>query len=324
MSEISELKYIIELIQRQLSISEKHSDKRLLPIVENLELRIFSEEGYDFFLIPIESEESEEQERLEGLFISIVDNVLVSNPDKLFLKIKTTSNRREIFTPFIAELSCKDLSQPVNALEETLMEWKEFWSGRRGRLSKYEQRGLLGELIVLNELMKCIGYDVVDKWGGPLDWLHDFQSEKIHLEIKTTTKQPASVYISKISQVAPMDGDNELQLIVVGLEEGKDISLPKMVSIIRKNLKESNKLSYFDKVIMRSGYRDRDALFYRREYSISYVKSHIITDGSPVLNPKVLGDIPNTVNDIKYILQIHAMEMEDIGSEKWSMIADKI
>ena len=318
------LKEKIELIQRQLSISENHSEKRLLPIIENLQPRVFSENGYDFFLIPILTEIKDEQERLEGLFISITNNILGNDPEKTFLQIKTTSSRREIFTPFIAELISKDLSEPINALEETLKEWRDFWSGKRGQLSKFEQRGLLGELIVLNALIECVGTGIIEKWGGPLDWLHDFESEKLHLEVKTTSKQPASVYISKISQVAPMEGDTELQLIVVGLEEGDEISLPKMISSMRNTLSGSEKMSKLEKILSHSGYRDTDALFYQKEYGVSFVKSHKITKDSPVLNPKILGDIPSTVTNIRYILQVHAMEMEDIDSKKWSKLAEKL
>ena len=79
--------------------------------------------------------------------------------------------------------------------------------------------GLLGELIVLTKLLQHSDPKIVKTWGGPLDWLHDFQSESLDLEIKTTTKQPDSVYISKISQVAPMEGSKQLNLIVVDLKK---------------------------------------------------------------------------------------------------------
>ena len=128
-------------------------------------------------------------------------------------------NPHDVMSLFrLYQTNCKDLSSPIEALNETLQEWREFWSRKRARLSKQEQVGLLGELIVLTKLLQHSDPKIV-KPGGPLEWLHDFQSESLDLEIKTMTKQP-DLYISKISQVAPMEGSKQLNLIVVGLEEG--------------------------------------------------------------------------------------------------------
>jgi hypothetical protein len=313
----SNLKEIVEQINRQLSISDSYSERRLLQILEHEDPLIFSEDGFDFFLIPIENESMKEQERLDGLFIMIANKFLKNNMDKEFLVIKTQSSRRELFVPFISELICKDLSNPIDALEETLKEWRDFWSGKRARLSKHEQIGLIGELLTLSKLILHSGPNIVEKWGGPLDWLHDFESDKLDLEIKTTTKQPDSVYISQISQVAPMLGNKKLQLVVIGLEEGDEINLPGMVKIIRTKLANSRKINHFEKVLNRSGYRDSEKHHYMHNYSLAYIKCHEITNDSPVLKPTLLGDIPNTVADIKYNLLTHAMDMIDVSDEVW-------
>jgi hypothetical protein len=268
--------------------------------------------------MPVENESMNEQERLDGLFIMITNDLLKSNMNKDFLVIKTQSSRREVFVPFISELICKDLSNPIDALEETLKEWRDFWSGKRARLSKHEQIGLIGELLTLSKLIANSGPNIVEKWGGPLDWLHDFESDKLDLEIKTTTTQPDSVYISRISQVAPMLGDKRLQLVIIGLEEGEEINLPRMVEIIRMNLVNSRRISDFEKVLSRSGYRDSEKHHYMHNYGLTYIKCHEITNDSPVLKPSLLGDIPNTVADIKYNLLTHAMDMTDVSDKVWS------
>ena len=73
-----------------------------------------------------------------------------------------------MFIPFIAELICKDLSNPLEALNETLKEWREFWAGKRARLTKQEQVGLLGELLTLSKLVENSGPKMVNNWGGPM------------------------------------------------------------------------------------------------------------------------------------------------------------
>jgi hypothetical protein len=311
------LKQIIEQINRQLTISDSYSERRLLQIIEDEEQLIYSEEGFDFFLIPIEDEEMDEQERLEGLFVSVTYNILENDRSKNFLMIKTQSSRREVFVPFISELISKDLSNPIDALNDTLKEWRDFWSGKRARLSKHEQVGLFGELYALSRLLQHSSSKLVEKWGGPLDWLHDFESDRLDLEIKTTTKQPDSVYISKISQVAPMEGAKELHLVVIGLEEGEDLDLPKIVDLIRSQISNTIEINQFEKVLHRSGYRDSEKHHYLRTYSVGFVKSHEITDNSPVLKPNLLGDIPGTVEDIKYNLLTHAMDTVELNDDKW-------
>lgn len=311
------LKQIVEQINRQLTISDSYPEKRLLKIIENDDQLIYSEDGFDHFLIPIDDEESDEQERLDGLFVSISRNVLERDKTKKFLIIKTQSSRREMFVPFISELISKDLSNPVESLNETLTEWSNFWAGKRARLSKHEQVGLIGELISLSMLIKYSGLKIIDKWGGPLDWLHDFESEKIDLEIKTTTKQPDTVYISKISQVAPMEGSKELHLVVIGLEQGEEFSLPDLVEQTRTQLLNSAKRNQFEKVLKRSGYRDTEKHYYSKTYSMAFIKSHQITENSPVLKPSLLGEIPQTIGDIKYNLLTHALDTVEVDDTKW-------
>ena len=65
------LKQIVQQINRQLTISDSYEERRLLKIKESEDQLIYSEDDFDFFLIPIDGDVMEEQERLEGLFVSI-------------------------------------------------------------------------------------------------------------------------------------------------------------------------------------------------------------------------------------------------------------
>lgn len=311
------LNQVVDQIKRQLIISDSYPEKRLLRIIENEDELIYSDDGFDFFLIPLHEGEMEEQERLEGLFVSISPKVLEKGKTKKFLIIKTESSRREMFVPFISDLICKDLSNPIDSLDETLKEWSNYWSGKRARLSKHEEIGLLGELITLSKLVKYGGVDTIHSWGGPLDWLHDFESEKIDLEIKTTTKQPDTVFISKISQVAPMEGSKELHLIIIGLEKGDAFNLPEMVDQVKSQFSDNQDIIHLEKILNRAGYREQEKHFYSKKYSISFVKSHKITQRSPVLKPNLLGDIPQTIGEIKYNLLTHALDTVEVDETKW-------
>lgn len=165
---------------------------------------------------------------------------------------------------------------------------------------------------------------MVERWGGPLEWVHDFESDSINLEIKTTMIQPPSVHISMIKQVAPMEGEKELHLVVVGLEAGEELNLKKEVAVIRKLLQGTEYANRFEHVLRRSGFRDEHSSFYSRGYTNSYIRAHEITQDSPILNPAVLGEIPSTVVNIRYNLEVHAMDMTDIGPDEWNELVSKM
>ena len=226
-----------------------------------------------------------------------------------------------MFIPFISELICKDLSNPLEALNETLKEWREFWTGKRARLSKQEQVGLFGELLTLSKLVENAGSKTVNNWGGPMDWLHDFESEKIDLEIKTTTTQPDTVHISKISQLAPMEGNKELHLIIIGLEKGEDLTLPKMVMKCRAQLTEAPEIEQFEKTLSASGYRDSDNHHYSSTYSVSfikYIKLQTVLQSLSHLCDRNAG----TVENIRYNLLTHAMDTVNLDSDLWLNFAN--
>ena len=71
--------------------------------------------GHYFLTHYVEDEEMDEQERLEGLFVSVTCNILENDRGKNFLMIKTQSSRREVFVPFISELNSKNLANPIKA-----------------------------------------------------------------------------------------------------------------------------------------------------------------------------------------------------------------
>ena len=314
MNQTMSLKAMVDQISNQLEIADHHEESKYLRVIEDHPTRVYTSNEGDYFLVPTDSEIEAEQERLDSLYVSIRN---YPDLEGNFLAIRTEPSRREIFTPFIAEFLLKDMSDPISTLEDTLGEWKELWSGRGGRLSGNQQRGLLGELVTLHHLINEGGPKMVEKWGGPLEWVHDFESDNINLEIKTTMIQPASVHISMIKQVAPMEGEKELHLVVVGLEPGEELSLKKEVAVIRRLLQGTEHANRFEHVLRRSGFRDEHSSFYSRGYTNSYIRAHKITHDSPVLNPAVLGEIPSTVVNIRYNLEVHAMDMVDADESIW-------
>ena len=316
------LRDIVNQIKNQLVISDSYTEKRLLRVVEDHPAFVYSEDSFDVVLLPTDHSLLDENERLDGLIVSVKDKELSSDMNQRYLKVKTQSEKRELFVPFIADLVSRELDDPLEALNETLKEWREFWNGKRVRLSKIEQIGLIGELLVLKELLQHSSHHIVQHWVGPLDKLHDFEGVQLDIEVKTTTKTPDSVHISKVSQVAPMDGPKDLQLVVVGLEQGDEFSLVELIDFLRVSLIELRSL--FEKTLRKAGFRDSDRHHYTQKYSLSFLKSHEITENSPVIDPKKLGELPKTVENIRYTLLTHALETKMLDTDDWRRLGLQI
>lgn len=78
-------------------------------------------------------------------------------------------------------------------------------SGRDSRLTEAEQRGLLGELRLLEDhLLPVLGPVAgVRCWAGPLDAPRDFEISTLHVETKTRTPMQNAVTISSENQLDP-------------------------------------------------------------------------------------------------------------------------
>ena len=317
MTNAVERKQLRQQLERQYEILDANPTLSHLPAVEGGVIRLSTASSLDKVALPCDLPETTENEVLEGLTIQIEEA-----EGRMWFVIESPSQLREIFQPFVAEVILleREIGLPA-AFDLTLEDWQELWRGKRGRLGPEEQRGLLGEIIVLSSLIQH-NKNSIHSWVGPLRELHDFVGRKAHLEIKTTARQPPSVFISEVGQVAPFQGEDELHLILVLLEHGDDLTLPEAVMHIRNQLDQHDHVAHFERVLRRAGYRDEHAQYYRRSYSVGSVEKHQITESSPVLKPTTLGDLPATVRNITYTLDVYGMEFSEITENEWTAFAE--
>ena len=94
--------------------------------------------------------------------------------------------------------------------------------GRDERLSAEEQKGLIGELIVLDHiLLPAIGAkSALESWKGPLDGIKDFNIAKIAIEAKArSSASPHQIGISSEFQL-DREGLDALFLFVAIIDNG--------------------------------------------------------------------------------------------------------
>ena len=127
----------------------------------------------------------------------------------------TEPEQRDIFLRF-----CRDIvdatvlaqteEQAVERFLARTWRWHRLLQGGRDkRLGDDEQRGLIGELVVLERhLLPVLGaLDAVRCWTGPLDAPHDFEISRIHVEAKARGSVTPRVTISSENQLESGNAD---------------------------------------------------------------------------------------------------------------------
>ncbi|QNE13802.1 PD-(D/E)XK motif protein [Pseudarthrobacter sp. NBSH8] len=81
-----------------------------------------------------------------------------------------------------------DPERAPNAVSATLDRWKNLFEADRGALLGPEQlAGIMAELSVLHELVRCHGPQAISAWQGPHGNRHDFVFADCSIEVKATT-----------------------------------------------------------------------------------------------------------------------------------------
>ncbi len=132
----------------------------------------------------------------------------LGSDERILIRL-TDKEQRDIFLRF-----CRDIvdatilaSTEEQAIERFLARtwrWHRLLQGDRDtRLSDEEQKGLIGELFVLERHLLPVlrAADAVRSWTGPLDAPHDFEISKVHVEAKARGSSVPGVNISSEFQL---------------------------------------------------------------------------------------------------------------------------
>lgn len=113
----------------------------------------------------------------------------------------------------ITELPDDGPADPVTAFA-VLERWRRFWAATRDGLSPDEQVGLIGELWLLLEWLPALTVAALTAWQGPLKGRHDFVTEQVSVEVKTTRASTGPV-VHRVSRLDQLDepGDGVLYLL---------------------------------------------------------------------------------------------------------------
>jgi len=189
--------------------------------------------------------------------------------------------------------------------------------GRDDRLSAEEQKGLIGELIVLDRiLLPAIGAkSALESWKGPLDGIKDFNIAKIAIEAKA--RSSASSHQIGISSEFQLDRDglDALFLFVAIIDNGlansaSGFTITRFAENLRANIesRDAGSIELFESLLGASGFRWDD------DYSDSVWvhgldRIYSVDDSFPRIVP---GMLRSGVEHVRYSVSLDGYESHQI------------
>ena len=228
---------------------------------------------------------------------------------------------REIFAVLSADLVNAIVAEPSSgAALRRCIDRLCMWQGLFDRiapegLSEERQRGLFGELVVLDHVfLDGEGqFDGVSAWVGPGSAHQDFRHGGLGIEVKTSlAKRHAKIMISNEKQLDERPHDM-LALASIRLDESEPhgMSLPDLVAQIRLRLSDHEAAArLFDERLMLADYLDvHSPLYEARRYRVASTRWFRVEGEFPRLTE---ANLPAGVGDIHY-----SIIADDLGA--WEM-----
>ncbi len=250
--------------------------------------------------------------RLKGLQVEVQPTEDDSG-ERLIVRL-TDGELREIFHRFCVDIvDATSRSQSEDeAIDRFLVRtWR--WhrllkGGGDGRLSEEEQKGLIGELHLLERLLlpAAGAADAVQAWMGPLGAPKDFQLGWISVEAKTRTPQISTIRISSANQL-DSNGATRLFLHVTQVSRAaSDTASAPTISDIAARTRDTiasldmSATVLFEERLNATGFDWNDDYSDRR-WLIGTGSLYEVREGFPRITPAM---IPSGVDDVRYMIAL--------------------
>ena len=225
------------------------------------------------------------------------------------------SELKDIFSLFIENIieEIIDLSTENEAITKTsnvIQKWKKLFDKINNQgLSLEQQKGLLGELMFINEL---IDNDlnpayVLNCWTGPDFEDKDFTFGSTCFEIKFTTSKIPRIKITSERQLDITNID-KLFLNCFSCESLKEkgISLNSVVNTIREKISQNTaSLKYFNERLESADYFEEHTENYNAQYGVKSRSIYEVNESFPKLTNS---NLPNGVYNTSYYIENSAIE----------------
>ena len=218
------------------------------------------------------------------------------------------SARRDLFSTICADVvttaARADRGHALDHFLDRLDAWRQFLRDHQDGLSRAETIGLIGEVLVLQQLLKR-DMRSLSTWESPTDGLHDFQISGHALEVKTGLGPSSTISISKLDQL-DTSGLHRLDLLHVRLIESPDgRCLGDIVVETSALMPDDTARNALGNALLRRGLLPNDD-FARNAPRIELrtIDAYAITEGFPRL---IRSELPLAIAEASYSLEIRAI-----------------
>ena len=230
----------------------------------------------------------------------------------------TDQEQREVFHRFCVDVVeatrvAKSAEEAIERFLARTWRWHRLLrSGQDGRLSEEEQKGLIGELRVIERcLLEVVeARDAVEGWTGPLGAPKDFELGLVAIEAKARSPQRAEVRISSVDQLDSA-GISRLFLSVIEVGAAFDdsataVTVAGLATRLRRRIValDFSAAIAFDERLAATGF-DWEEDYSDRRWNIGDEVLYEVADGFPRLTPSM---VPASVDDIRYTISMAGCE----------------
>jgi hypothetical protein len=221
----------------------------------------------------------------------------------------------KLITLILSKIHMQNLTgkESTKCFLENLISAKDFFEDDDAprKLTKESQIGLYGEVFVLSKILtkKLDNEGLINSWTGPSK-KHDFTTEKILIEIKTTTTNSKKINTSSNNQIAPVF-DKALNIIFLQIKNSSNgFSLVDVINNYLTILKTESEILHNDFLLKlaQCNYLDVHKDEYTEKYEIDKTNYFEVRDDFPYIK-KV--EIPEELSDLTITYKIDLEKCED-------------
>ncbi|WP_412050347.1 PD-(D/E)XK motif protein [Hoeflea sp. Naph1] len=194
----------------------------------------------------------------------------------------------------------------VRAIQRTRRWHHLLRGGRTGGLSVEEQRGLVGELSVLRELVADLGTETsIDAWKGPTGSAKDFEFIGTCIEVKTRrAAAKPNISISSADQLSDVPGSR----LLLRVTNVASVVLPEGLSL-HDHVRQTEQLfemadeafEKWEEAIYSTGY-DPENDYDERRWQLGASADYEVISGFP----RISTPLPSGVDEVRYSLSLDA------------------
>ena len=218
-----------------------------------------------------------------------VENILLSDNSYALRFSLNYASLDEIFVKLCWDLmsASKDDQKPIEKIVAQYKKWLRLLQQiGNGLLPPHSQKGLIGELLYLADLIERHGENkALGEWVGPEGADQDFNFEDGWAEIKTTIIAGTSVQVSSLQQ---FDRSDEGTLIVYFLDKTSStgtttMSLNEAVELVSSKVTMQSNKDFLELKLAKCGYQSKNADEYSAyRFKLSERRQYCVSSGFPV------------------------------------------